>query len=223
MEITAVRAAFLDVNCYAVAAESTGPSPRECVLVDAGSECAPDLARVLADLRWEPVAILLTHGHLDHVLGLPALRSTWDVPVHIGAADAYRLTDPAAHTSAELAAHVADRTAGWTTPAHVPVASGTDLEFAGLRISATEAPGHTEGSTLWRVTDPQAAGTVDEVLFTGDVLFAGSVGRTDLPGGDPEAMQRTIGMLRTLPDTPVLPGHGPLTQLSREIETNPFF
>ncbi|WP_349827997.1 MBL fold metallo-hydrolase [Brevibacterium litoralis] len=228
MQITAARAAFLDVNCYAVAPEvpADHQGPRPCVLVDAGHDAAPALERTLADLGWEPRAILLTHGHLDHVLGLPGFLARWDVPVYIGADDAYRLADPVALTSPQLAAQLGDLATGWTEPAHEPTADHAELEIAGLRIGARTAPGHTEGSTLWRVTDAgeQLGSTPElpEVLFTGDVLFAGAIGRTDLAGGDPAAMDRTLAWITELPDSPVLPGHGPASLLSHEVAHNPY-
>lgn len=238
MEITAVRAELLDVNCYAVAAEGAG----ECVLVDAGFDCAPDLERVLGERGWTPVAVLLTHGHPDHILGLPNLLATFDVEVYIGASDLYRLQDPAATVSPQLAAMVAPLVGEWTAPAAHPVGprypedpirpanpagesaeAAALLTLAGLTVTPIPAPGHTEGSTLWRITDAHGEGDGAEALFTGDVLFAGSIGRTDLAGASPQAMQHTLAHIATLPDTPVLPGHGPATRLAHELRSNPFF
>lgn len=222
MDITGVRASLLDVNCYAIAAGSGAPgSP--CVLVDAGHDCAPDLAELLAERDWHPAAILLTHGHADHTLGLPRLLERFPVPARIGALDAHRLEDPAAGVSAAFGQALAPLLAGWTAPPVETVADGEVLRFAGLTITATLAPGHTEGSLLYDIVDDSGAGDGPaHVLASGDVLFAGSVGRTDLPGGDPQAMEESLRALRDRPDTPVLPGHGPATLLSHELATNPF-
>ena len=195
MEITGVRAALLDVNCYAIAA-GDGAEGSACVLVDAGYDCAADLAEVLAELDWHPAAILLTHGHADHVLGLPNLLERFPVPVHLGRPDLYRLDDPAAGVSAQFAQALAAFTQGWSRPAVEAVDDGDVLQLAGLTITTTLAPGHTEGSMLSAISDPAPVGDgPGEVLVSGDVLFAGSVGRTDLPGGDPTAMATTLTAL----------------------------
>ncbi|MGO1397547.1 MAG: MBL fold metallo-hydrolase [Brevibacterium yomogidense] len=223
MEITGVRAQLLDVNCYAVAA-GDGAEGSACLLIDAGYDCADDLADVLSDRGWRPAAILLTHGHADHVLGLPHLLERFAVPVHLGRPDLYRLDDPAGGVSAQFAQALAPLAQDWVRPEVRAVDDGDVLEAAGLTITATLAPGHTEGSMLYAIDDPSPAGDGPaSVLMSGDVLFAGSIGRTDLPGGDPAAMQSSLEALRDRPDTPVLPGHGPGTRLSHELTTNPFF
>lgn len=217
-----MRASLLDVNCYAIAA-GEGAAGSACVLVDAGYDCAADLAELLAELEWRPVAVLLTHGHADHVLGLPHLLERFPVPVHLGRPDLHRLEDPAAGVSAQFAQALAPLTREWSAPAVTAVDDGDVLGLAGLTITATLAPGHTEGSMLYAIDDPAPAGDgPGAVLASGDVLFAGSVGRTDLPGGDPTAMSTTLAGLRERADTPVLPGHGPATRLSHELTTNPY-
>lgn len=213
MRILNSEAPFLGVNCYAFAADNGS----DCVLVDAGYGNTDALAAGLQQHGLTPVAVLLTHGHVDHVLGLPDYMRHWDVPVWLHEADVYRLDDPAATMSAQFQPMLADVLQGWAPPTPESFADGHEWDLAGLQISAHHLPGHTEGSTVFSVTDGS-----DRVYFSGDVLFAGSIGRTDLPGGDHATMQESLAALRTFTPAPVYPGHGPGTELSHEVATNPF-
>lgn len=238
MLLRTVVSPALGANCYVVAAGPDGP----CVLIDPGYLIGADLAAVLAADRLEPEAVLISHGHLDHVAGV-VTELPGPVPVHIHAEDAYRLDNPFEHLGPALQAMVEQEFGGpqsWQRPQAVtthragsaPTDSGgagvQRLELAGLEITAIHAPGHTEGSTLYRIAGRpdtlDGAPAVDQVVFTGDVLFAGSVGRTDLHGGDQRAMEVTLReVLLGLPDSAlILPGHGPASTIGRERATNPF-
>jgi hydroxyacylglutathione hydrolase len=214
MDVFSTRAEFLDVNCYAVRA--AGGS--DCILIDSGYDCAPGLDRLLVKEGLEPRAIFLTHGHPDHILGLRNVLARWDVPVHLGDADRYRLDDPASTLNPQFAAMLAPLVQDWHAPEVIDVADADSFEFAGLTITALAAPGHTEGSMLLRVTDGD-----EEIIFTGDVVFAGAIGRVDLPGGDAQAMRESLKAFATLPDVPIYPGHGPSSTVGRELASNPFF
>jgi hydroxyacylglutathione hydrolase len=215
-------------NCYVVA-RAAG---QECVLVDPGIGVERQLADVLATHRLRPAAVLLTHGHLDHVFAVTPVCSAHGVAASIHTDDAYRLADPLATLDPALVAMVEQqfgaRATTWREPDDVVrLTDGQHLQIAGLDIDVVHAPGHTEGSVMFALPaapdGPLGAGA-DSTLIAGDVLFAGSIGRTDLPGGDADAMTRSLaGKVLPLPDaTLVLPGHGPSTTIGRERRTNPF-
>lgn len=227
----------LAANCYVVAPGPDGP----CVLIDPGYGIADELGQVLAADRLTAAAILLTHGHLDHVAGVVDAVPE-PVPVHIHTDDAYRLDNPFQQLGPALQAVVQQQFGGagaWRRPAtvveHHQGASGSSRpsgehldDLAGLQIRAIHAPGHTEGSTLYEIHGRpdtlSGAPEVDRVLFTGDVLFAGSIGRTDLHGGDSQVMNATLReVVLAQPDSAlVLPGHGPASTIGRERASNPF-
>jgi glyoxylase-like metal-dependent hydrolase (beta-lactamase superfamily II) len=211
-----------------------------CVVIDAGAGVADDVLELVTTRRLRPLAILATHGHVDHTWDAARLSEALDVPVVLHAADAYRLADPfgtlgvlghAVHDptgplAQALAAAGVDPTT-YRAPARVetfgaaadPRSADETLELGSLRIVARHAPGHTEGSTLYLVEADD-----DRLAFTGDVLFAGTIGRTDLPGGDQAAMDLTLReVVATLPaDTVVVPGHGPTSTIASEVAHNPF-
>ncbi len=213
MDVFVTQAEFLDVNCYAVRADGA----QQCVFIDAGFDCSPGLDRLVSEERLDPQAVLLTHGHPDHILGLTGVLARWDLPVHLGAPDLHRLERPAETLSPQFAPMLAPLVRDWSAPEVKGLENGQILEIAGLSITAVAAPGHTEGSMLLRV---RADG--EEVIFTGDVVFAGAMGRVDLPGGDAEAMAETLRAFTTLPDVAIYPGHGPRSRVGHEVATNPF-
>jgi hydroxyacylglutathione hydrolase len=215
-------------NCY-VLAPAAG---EECVVVDPGIGVERRLEEVLSSHGLRPAAVLLTHGHLDHVFAVTAVCSAHGVTASIHTGDAYRLADPLATLDPALLAMFEQQfglRAGWKEPSDVVrLVDGQRLAIAGLEIDVVHAPGHTEGSVMFALptvpTGPLAEGVGAGTLLAGDVLFAGSIGRTDLPGGDPDAMTRSLaGKVLPLPDdTLVLPGHGPSTTIGRERRSNPF-
>ncbi|MEJ5944632.1 MBL fold metallo-hydrolase [Pseudokineococcus basanitobsidens] len=244
MLLRTVPAQVLGTNTLVLA---DGPGergrPRDCLLVDVGLGVADRVLAVVDELHLRPVAVLVTHGHLDHVGEAAQLARAADVPVVVHAEDAHRLADPVEGLGPQLRTALAAQLGDvpWTPPEQVRLLVDGDEVVAGdLRVRAVHAPGHTEGSTLYLVEDvPDGAsvaagglppGTgglpagVVRTALTGDVLFAGSVGRTDLPGGDGARMQATLrDVVLALPDdTLVVPGHGPATTVRHERATNPF-
>ena len=216
MLITGFPAAAFGTNCYVVAVGAG----EECVVVDPGIEVLDQLDALLDEHRVRPVAVLLTHGHLDHTYSVTPVCGARDIPAYIHPDDDDMLADPLAWLGPETKAIFQGRLS-WSEPSDVkPLADGEVLRLAGLEITVDHAPGHTAGSVAFRLPHEE----VPEVMLSGDLLFAGSIGRTDLPGGDHATMQRSLAA-KVLPlrdEVVVLPGHGPQTTIGRERATNPF-
>jgi hydroxyacylglutathione hydrolase len=216
-------------NCYVIA---TAPG-EQCVIVDPGQDAEPGIEEILATHRLSPAAVLLTHGHIDHVWSVAPVCGAKGIPAYIHPADRALLSDPtkgfSLGTGQELFGGMK-----FTEPEDVEeLTDGMVLHLVGLEITVNHAPGHTEGSVAFRLPlgpEPITAqgkskiGEPSDVLFSGDLLFAGSIGRTDLPGGDYDTILRSLARVcLTLPDeTVVLSGHGPQTTIGRERQSNPF-
>ena len=224
-------AAAFGTNCYVLA---PGPG-EECLVVDPGIGVEERVGEVCREHRLRPAAVLLTHGHLDHVYAVtPVCGGDTGVsrPAYIHGDDRYRLKDPLASMDAGLVAMLEQefgRRATWTEPSNVvEVADGSTVSVAGLQVTVAHAPGHTEGSVLFTIPDlpSQLGGSsgLSSTCLSGDVLFAGSIGRTDLAGGSDAAMQRSLRevVLPMPDDTLVLTGHGPSTTIGRERSSNPY-
>jgi hydroxyacylglutathione hydrolase len=204
-------------NCWVVAPAAG----QECVVVDPGIGVEPDLEAVLREHRLQPVAVLVTHGHLDHTYSVTPVCGARGIPAYVHSADRYRLSDPVSLLSPDLRAALGT-VLTWTEPSDVlSLTDGAVLSLAGLQITVDHAPGHTEGSVLFRLP---GSGDEPPLCLTGDVLFRGSVGRTDLDGGDQAAMERSL-RTKVAPlagETVVLPGHGESTTVAIELATNPY-
>jgi hydroxyacylglutathione hydrolase len=210
-------------NCYVVA---TGPGA-ECVVVDPGKDSAAGVAEVVREHRLKPVSVLVSHGHIDHMWCVAPVAGTYDATAWIHPNDRHLLSDPMAGISPETAGMLLGGTYEFAEPDEVAELSDLQtLEVAGLEFTVDHTPGHTEGSVTFRTPYGEAAGdaAISQVMFSGDLLFAGSIGRTDLPGGDHPTMLRSLrDKVLTLPDDiVVLPGHGDQTTIGHERATNPF-
>jgi len=206
-------------NCYVVA---TGPGS-ECVVVDPGQDAAPGVAEIVREHRLKPVAVLLTHGHIDHMWSVTPVAGTYDATAWIHPSDRHLLADPMAGISRETAAMLLGGRYEFVEPDDVAeLADGQVLDLAGLQVTVDHTPGHTQGSVTFRT--PYQLEEISEVMFSGDLLFQGSIGRTDLPGGDHPAMLQSLRtkVLTLADDIVVLPGHGEQTSIGRERATNPF-
>ena len=216
MLVTGFPAGSFQTNCWLVA---TGPGS-EALVVDPGQDALPGIAELCARHRLKPVAALLTHGHLDHLWTVAPLAGANGIPAFVHPADRHLLTDPLAGFAPEARAAF-----GWLRlqePDDVrELADGQVLELAGLRVTVDHTPGHTPGHVTFRLP---AEAAEPPRLLAGDLVFAGSIGRTDLPGGSMREMLASLATrFLTLPDeTVVLPGHGPETTVGRERAYNPF-
>ncbi|MGP3962531.1 MBL fold metallo-hydrolase [Nonomuraea sp. 3N208] len=212
MLIAGFPAGAFQTNCYVVAPAAG----EECVIVDPGQDATDGVEELLREHRLKPVAVLLTHGHLDHVWSVAPVCGARDVPAWIHPEDRHLLSDPAAGWSDTSASLFGGLTL--SEPDDVrELTDGAVLQLAGLELVVDHTPGHTRGSVSFRLPD-------DEIMFSGDLLFAGSIGRSDLPGGDYPTILRSLAA-KCLPlpdDTVVLPGHGPQTTIGRERATNPY-
>jgi glyoxylase-like metal-dependent hydrolase (beta-lactamase superfamily II) len=206
-------------NCYVVA---TSPGA-ECVVVDPGKDAAEGVAELVREHRLKPVSVLVTHGHVDHMWCVAPVAGSYDATAWIHPADRHLLSDPMAGMSRETSQMMLGGDYSWAEPDDVrELTDGQDLELAGLSFTVDHTPGHTAGSVTFR--SPYSGAEVSEVMFAGDLLFAGSIGRTDLPGGDHPTMLRSLRekVLTLRDDVVVLPGHGEQTSIGRERATNPF-
>jgi hydroxyacylglutathione hydrolase len=205
LDVTQLELGPFAVNCYVVRAAGGN----EGVVVDPGWPGAwTDIESALGDSRC--AAILITHGDIDHVGGVAEVARATGAPVHIAAEESDRLERindfvPAGLEGVVLESYEPD----------VRLRGDEELELAGVRFDTLRVPGHTEAHLAY---------AADGCLFSGDVLFAGSVGRVDRPNGDWETLMASIRQLadRFPPETVVYPGHGPQTTLGRELDTNPF-
>lgn len=209
-------------NCYVVA---TAPGA-ECVVIDPGKDASAGVAEVVREHRLKPVSVLVTHGHIDHMWCVAPVAGSYDATAYIHPDDRHLLSDPMAGMSPETAGMLLGGKYEFAEPDDVSeLGDRQGLELAGLSFVVDHTPGHTRGSVTFRSPyDGQGGDDIAEVMFSGDLLFAGSIGRTDLPGGDHPTMLRSLASkVLPLPDNVVvLPGHGEQTSIGRERATNPY-
>jgi hydroxyacylglutathione hydrolase len=232
-------------NCYLLA---SGPG-EECLIIDPGQDAEPGINEIIERYRLRPVAVLATHGHLDHIWSVAPVCDARGIPAYIHAADRALLSDPARGFGLGPAQQLFGGMTFSEPDDVLELTDGMTLELVGIKLVVDHAPGHTPGSVTFRLAAEDAVdsggtaapgfsasadlagrppgalrGGEAGTLFTGDLLFAGSIGRTDLPGGDYETILVSLARVcLPLPDeTVVLSGHGPQTTIGAERATNPF-
>ena len=219
MLIDRVIAPYFETNCW-ILALGTG---QECIIVDPGMakpNLVKEIEEKISDLNLKPVAVLITHGHLDHTFSVLPLTKQVPMRTFITGADRFLLTDPMGALDRGGVSEQFLKAFGmekFKEPDEVvELEDFLTFEVAGMQITSIFAPGHTKGSVIFTIDDQQ--------LISGDVLFAGSIGRTDLPTGSANEMRKTLrDRILTLPDgLNVLPGHGGQTTIGTERVRNPY-
>lgn len=199
-------------NCWVIASGKG----QECIIVDPGMpDISAEIELIVQEEGLKPVAALMTHGHLDHTFSITPLANGYGIPGYIHSEDRRFIAEPAGVHGAQFNESLAGMV--FTEPAEmVNLRDGATLDFVGMKIRAIHSPGHTRGSLMFLINE--------EFLLSGDVLFAGSIGRTDLPTGSASDMEETLRkkVLTLSDEIEVLPGHGDRTTIKYERKTNPY-
>jgi len=217
--ITGFPAGMLACNCYVLAKRAGA----DAIIVDPGQRAMAQLRRILDDNHLTPAAVLLTHGHIDHIWSAQKVADMYGCPAYIHPEDRFMLTDPIKDFGPRLAQIAFG--ALFREPKQVVELDrdGDKIDLGGITVAVDHTPGHTRGSVVFRIAGEVEAGP-SEFVFTGDTLFRRSVGRTDLPGGSGRDLLGSIvtKLLVLDDDTVVLPGHGEKSTIGLERRTNPF-
>lgn len=216
---------MLQCNCYVLATKQGA----DAIVVDPGQRAMGPLRRILDENRLTPAAVLLTHGHIDHIWSAQKVADTYGCPAYIHPEDRLMLTDPIKGLGPRLAQLA--MSAVFREPRQVVEfeRDGDKIDVAGFTVTVDHTPGHTRGSVVFRLAGEfseasEATGNGRELAFTGDTLFKQSIGRTDLFGGSGrDLLTSIVSKLLVLDDeTVLLPGHGPRSTIGAERRTNPF-
>ena len=231
MLVAGFPAGSFAANCYLLAAAPGS----ECLIIDPGQDAEQGIDEIIERYRLRPAAVLLTHGHIDHIWSVAPVCGAKGVPAYIHPDDRALLTDPARGLSLAPGQQLFGGLQLSEPDDVIELADGMTIQLAGIDLVVDHAPGHTPGSVTFRLAGTAPAGTAlggtapppdaaEGVIFTGDLLFAGSIGRTDLPGGDYETILTSLARvcLPLADETVVLAGHGPQTTIGAERASNPF-
>lgn len=212
MLIRSFPAPMFATNCWVIAPAAGG----ECIIVDPGMpDISANIKMIIEENKLKPVAAFITHGHLDHTFSIKPLADGYDIPAYIHSEDRRFIADPSGIHGFEFIDQLKEMV--FEEPLKVvELKNGATLDLLGMKIDVIHAPGHTKGSVMFVLNQ--------EVLLSGDVLFAGSIGRTDLPTGSASEMKSTLKnrVLTLSDDLRVLPGHGAETTIKFERKNNPY-
>lgn len=216
MSILRIPVGPLEGNCYVVTDDQA-----RCAIIDPGMDASEIVRGAIAERNFTPTAVLATHGHIDHIADAQDLADGYGIPVFIHSADRHLLSDPLAGLLPDMGGWVRSLYPnGLQEPKRVELIDEcSDVVVGGLSFRVIHTPGHTQGSVTYVLATPD-----DSIAFTGDTLFAGSVGRTDMPGGSWPTLESSLAVLIEAleDDALVLPGHGPTSTMADEKRTNPF-
>ncbi len=212
MLVLSYPAPMFATNCWVIS-QGVG---QECIIIDPGMpDISSEVTMLVEEYKLKPVAALLTHGHLDHTFSIVPLADGYGIPTYIHSEDRRFVSNPAGVHGPELMAQLGDII--FSEPKDLRELKNAEvINLLDMKLTAIHAPGHTRGSMMFTLND--------EILISGDVLFAGSIGRTDLPTGSSTQMRETL-LKKVLPlddDLRVLPGHGPETTIKFERKSNPY-
>lgn len=207
-------------NCHLLATADAPGTP--VVIIDCGIDAAAVVREQIAAHQFQPAAVVSTHGHVDHIGNAAEIANEYGIPMYLHPDDFFMLTQPAAGLGAGSEALIQQILGATILPAPddlQELADGEKLLIAGLTIEIIHLPGHSPGCVNLRIFDEGKP-----IVFSGDVLFAGSIGRLDLPGGDLATMRASLRRIVETydPTTSILPGHGPATTMARELAKNPY-
>ena len=188
-----------------------------CLIVDPSDE-AERIISCIEERKAKPLAVLITHGHFDHIMAAPVLAKKYGIKIYAGEADRQLLEDSKLNLGQSFLGE------DFTMEADEYLKNGDELEFEDFKLKVMYTPGHTVGSISFYSDDLEDNEAFKKVIFSGDALFAGSIGRVDFPTGNEAAMRRTLEeVFKKMPlETVVFPGHGAATTIERELAHNPY-